>query len=497
MSFLKRHTTYRKLLILILIITLLFFIIWHPNHQRYSATQKTSQSSILDNSLPTCMAPPDQPKYQFALMIDAGSTGSRIHVYRFTRCQDLATGTPSLPKLIDEKFIKIQPGLSAYSNSPKQAAQSLKVLLESAIEVVPINQRACTPIAVKATAGLRLLGEEQSGAIIKEVERWLRSDWPFSVAKGAVSIMDGAAEGVYAWVTINYLLRRIGPRTSHSNEQDNTTAAVLDLGGASTQIVFEPIDENLNDDKPALEPGEHVYALSFGGRDHNLYQHSHLGYGLMEARRSVHSLTSFNERWRSQHQKKIKKEIQIPSPCLVKDGRKKVELEPDQIIELIGTGAGFDACRRLIEVIMAKDAVCPLGPCAFGGVYQPRFVDNFKSGPIYALSYFYDRIQPLGLKSPFKLHDLRRLANSVCLGRQGKNWVVVEEFGGGKEAIAELEDRPEYCLDLTFMYSLLSFGYEIDDNREIVISKKIDGVELGWALGAAIAMIDGKIECRA
>lgn len=180
------------------------------------------------------------------------------------------------------------------------------------------------------------------------------------------------------------LLRRIGPRTAQDNEHDNSTAAVLDLGGASTQIVFEPIDTNLTDDKPALEPGEHVYALSFGGRNHALYQHSHLGYGLMEARRSVHGLTAFNERWRAQHQKKIGSGVELPSPCLVKDGRKKVELEPDQTIELVGTGAGFDACRRLVEVIMAKDALCPLGPCAFGGVYQPRFVDNFKSGPIYA-----------------------------------------------------------------------------------------------------------------
>lgn len=137
-------------------------------------------------------------------MIDAGSTGSRIHVYRFSRCQD-QDGTPSLPKLIDEKFVKIQPGLSAYPNSPTAAAQSLKVLMQAAMDGVPADQRACTPIEVRATAGLRLLGEKQSGAILEEVERWLRSDWPFSLAKGAVSIMDGAVEGVFAWVTINYV----------------------------------------------------------------------------------------------------------------------------------------------------------------------------------------------------------------------------------------------------------------------------------------------------
>lgn len=46
--------------------------------------------------------------------------------------------------------------------------------------------------------------------------------------------------------------------------------------------------------------------------------------------------------------------------------------------------------------------------------------------------------------------------------------------------MAELSDRPEYCLDLTFMYSLLSLGYELDEEREVWMGKKVEGVELGW-----------------
>lgn len=46
--------------------------------------------------------------------------------------------------------------------------------------------------------------------------------------------------------------------------------------------------------------------------------------------------------------------------------------------------------------------------------------------------------------------------------------------------MAELEDRPEYCLDLSFMYSLLSLGYELGDDRELRTGKKINDVELGW-----------------
>lgn len=93
------------------------------------------------------------------------------------------------------------------------------------------------------------------------------------------------------------------------------------------------------------------------------------------------------------------------------------------------------------------------------------------------LSYFYDRIAPLGLPSPFLISDLRKLTSDVCHGPKSKEW---GRFKGSKEALDELSDRPEYCLDLTFQYSLLSLGYELDDEREIWMGKKVAGVELGW-----------------
>jgi len=60
----------------------------------------------------------------------------------------------------------------------------------------------------------------------------------------------------------------------------------------------------------------------------------------------------------------------------------------------------------------------------------------------------------------------------------------------------ELKGRPEWCLDLTFMYTLLRMGYEFEDEREVMIGKKIDGTELGWCLGATIAMVGGELTCR-
>ena len=61
----------------------------------------------------------------------------------------------------------------------------------------------------------------------------------------------------------------------------------------------------------------------------------------------------------------------------------------------------------------------------------------------------------------------------------------------------ELEVRPEWCLDLTFMHALLRLGYEFSGDREVELGKQIDGTELGWCLGATIKMVTGaELKCK-
>ncbi|KAJ2409614.1 Guanosine-diphosphatase, partial [Coemansia sp. RSA 2531] len=170
---------------------------------------------------------PGRPLIQYVLMVDAGSTGSRIHVYKFNYCKDHAI-------LEDEIFQQIKPGLSSFGDDAVGAAHSLDGLMEAAMKGVPESLRACTPIAVKATAGLRILGPEKSDRILEAIRDRLTKDYPFKlIPKAAVEIMDGKDEGIYAWITVNYLLGSLG-------SPEHKTAATFDLGGGSTQIVFEP-----------------------------------------------------------------------------------------------------------------------------------------------------------------------------------------------------------------------------------------------------------------
>ena len=415
----------------------------------------------------------------------------------------------------------MQGGLSQYRDDPAAAADSLRPLLNSAMKQIPPGLQTCAPVAVKATAGLRLLGPQQSDAILASVRTMLEKDYPFPIADGkdvtgkgkgvkGVQIMDGREEGVYAWITVNYLLNRIGSSASTGLQSaaQTRTAAVMDLGGGSTQIVFEPIFKSSSQ---GMFPGEHVYELQdFGARPYTLYQNSYLGYGLMEARNSINSLASFV--WNISHPQALRQgagtspitaSMNVPHPCFAKEKTKMVELTHLQgggsdsraKITFKGTGAGFEACKRVVEVMMDKDAVCQQEPCSFAGVYQPSLMSTFAEAPIIALSYFYDRLAPLGLDSTFTIGQLASLAKDVC--KAPSTWPArfpVDEY---PEALRELEDRPETCLDLTFMHGLLTLGYELGDKRSITVAKKLGGTELGWALGAQLAVLEEEgVLCR-
>ena len=412
-------------------------------------------------------------------MIDAGSTGSRIHVYRFNNCGPT-------PELESEEFKMTEKrpggaGLSAYGDDPEAAAKSLDILMEVAMNTVPDEYKSCSPVALKATAGLRLLGEEKSGKVLEAVRNHLEKDYPFPVVskeKDGVVIMDGSDEGVYAWITTNYLLGKIG------GPDQTPTAAIFDLGGGSTQIVFQPTFKSENKGMPAnLEEGDHKYSLNFGGREFDLYQHSHLGYGLMEARKAIHKfIVEAHKKANPASGDWTAKPIE--NPCLIPNTTEEVTVKFDDIpevsVQMIGPAVGAPAqCRGIAEKILQKEAECKLAPCSFNGIHQPSLAKTFAVEDVYIFSYFYDRLAPLGMPESFTLRELHDLTARVCEGKD--SW---GSFEGIEGAIAELDDRPEHCLDMNFMMALLHTGYEMPMNREVRIAKKIKNNELGWCLGA-------------
>lgn len=264
--------------------------------------------------------------------------------------------------------------------------------------------------------------------------------------------------------------------------QKGNSAAVFDLGGASTQIVFEP--SFAADDK--MVEGEHKFVLDYQSEKYDLYQHSYLGYGLREARKRIK--TEIIEAWKEE----AVRSGRVYHPCLPENHTEKVQWQQNNktvTVTLIGTGAGHAECRAVVERVFNKDKICSISPCAFDGVYQPPISDTFKSRDLYVFSFFYDLTQPLGMPTEFSVQELEELTTRVCRGE-------TKAFQHVPNAIDELNKSPDYCLDLTYIYGLLRIGYEIPPERLVRTAKKIRGAETGWCLGASIAMIDEVQVCQ-
>lgn len=76
--------------------------------------------------------------WNYAVIIDAGSTGSRVHVYRYYTASSNNNLLPAVE--LPEAVHKTSPGLSAYAFDPKTAARSLMPLLKFAKEKVKLNR---------------------------------------------------------------------------------------------------------------------------------------------------------------------------------------------------------------------------------------------------------------------------------------------------------------------------------------------------------------------
>ena len=67
-------------------------------------------------------------EYKYGIMFDAGSTGSRIHVYKFH------TGSNGDLMLDDELFQQVKPGLSSYPDDIAGAVASIQSLVDACKE---------------------------------------------------------------------------------------------------------------------------------------------------------------------------------------------------------------------------------------------------------------------------------------------------------------------------------------------------------------------------
>jgi len=491
----------------------------------FASSSTPSPSLHPGGTLGAAEGPLPAGKVEYSIMFDAGSSGSRIHVFKFLR----PTDKPDQVMLLEEMFDQLKPGthrplpcfqpplvlvlaspaaavlptptlkliasagsvagLSAYVEKPTEGADSLKPLLAKAVAFIPKELHSTTPVALRATAGLRMLGPAPAQKILEATHR-LFATYNFQLAAQgkSVFIMDGLDEGVYAWVTINYLLGRLG-------QAPGDTVGVMDLGGGSTQIAFAVDPTKLSATEKAAVAGK-LHSYNLGGVPYSVYAHSYLGYGLNSARAAILD----SDRARADA---------AGHPCLpvgfTKEGK-------DSVGGVKGRGEATPGeCQSWIDDFITntkpEQDLCQEGvPCGFNGVPQPvpeasAAPTSTPHMPFFALSFLYDladadgfskEVATMGKKTreslvaDYQTHALKACSLSHAQLEAGK---ATNKGWAGKWG----DDLAMMCLDESYAYALLTKGYHRRTEERLIMATGIEvngkEVETQWCLGAALGLM--------
>ncbi|TFK36334.1 nucleoside phosphatase family-domain-containing protein, partial [Crucibulum laeve] len=365
----------------------------------------------------------------FGIVIDAGSSGSRLQIYSWKDPRTVAPekGSPlayTLPKVEkgtrddDQWVTKVEPGLSSLAEKPDGVGEYLRPLLGHAIDQIPPSLHHKTPLFLLATAGMRLLSPEKQAEILQETCKFLithsnfKVDGPSAVGPcgTSVRIITGEEEGLFGWIAVNYLMDGFT-----GAQQNTTTYGFLDMGGASTQIAYEPTPANRGDGSNLMD----VRLRLLGGEEihHKVFVTTWLGYGTNQARERYvgKAITEF-EATRHAHDTDV-----VPDPCLPRGLTLKESpvhtatpssSHMSNTHELVGTGS-FEQCMKNTSTLLNKDKPCPDSSCLMNGVHAPA-IDFNVSHFIGVSEYWYSSEHIFGLGGAYDYVEYERAAVDFC-----------------------------------------------------------------------------------
>ena len=235
------------------------------------------------------------PDVSYAILIDAGSTGSRMYIYKFNLNRNGKVDSVEDVEELTNLLGKLKPGLSSMLNKPDEIEAYFRKFVDEADKIIPKDKQSSTPFVVLATAGLRLLPKADQDAIMDKAKEILKGDEsPFLYKEQNVQVISGEKEAIFAWMTVNFIQ---GVLTSP--ERQRFSWGVLDMGGASTQNTMR-----------LFQKSKHSTILKLGKKRYNLFARSYLDMGLA----SIHDryLEFLHHDWEN---KKVDKSGNIKSPC--------------------------------------------------------------------------------------------------------------------------------------------------------------------------------------
>jgi len=449
------------------------------------------------------------------LMIDAGSTGSRMHVYEFKK--RILQGEKEISEAVSGRKLsypgtdsrwteRLSPGLASFSTKSDEElvpaiTEYLRPLIEFAETVLHSKSSSWSvfPIYLKGTAGLRLLEPQQRMRVMDAVRKVFKNPNynSFKFEKEYARVISGEEEAIYGWTAANFVLGSLLQSSEGSGTVMNPklTHGAIEMGGASSQISFYQDNEDIMSNLFKLQIGQ--------GKHWNVYAHSHLCFGINEAWDRMGAYLATN------HKNSSDVGPSVYNPCLplgselnfessihfengkatwnVDNNGNPVEYKTTLISN--GKNSSYDECSDVAYALLNKEynGWCNFshhGSCSFSGVYQPSLPIQSKNfGEFLAFSNYYHIWQFLKIPPRSSLRTLDNATRHVC----SLNATELQEWNGGT---VDEESALQMCFRASYSFQLLrnGYGFKIEDN--ITAANVVAGQKVGWALGSMLYEIN-------
>lgn len=491
----------------------------YAKKQKTDANLRAKQLKQHEETLKEVWANPGvRSETTHGLMIDAGSTGSRMHVFewapRVLSSQadiELAVSGSKLsfPDSNARWTDRLQPGIATFAAVQNDqelrdaVAEYLEPLLDFAKAVLHSKTGSFPeyPIFLRATAGMRILEDPDRARVMRAVRELFNNKTycPFNFVNEQARVLSGEEESIYDWTGVNFLLGDLIEQSEGIGTVVNPkrTHGALDLGGASTQISFY---------EPSEDVMANLFKLQIGQARHwNVYAHSFLFYGMNEATNRLQARLAAGK---TSDERMVEG---IYNPCL--PGGAKAEFRTNIHVDAKGletwnysgsypSGDGyyqavlkndkskgdFSTCMDLTKALLnlEKNSWCDFahkGDCSFAGIYQPPLPPDDE---FVAFSNYYHVWKFLGLPERATLTELHDATQTVC----GMSRSELVKYNKGLKKPVDDDDLDSFCFRSVYAFQLLHNGYGFQMNNTIRATKVIDGHKVGWALGAMLYEIN-------
>ena len=393
------------------------------------------------------------PSYYYGVVIDAGSSGSRIHTYRWSDTE----GGPLVEReavFYDERDV----GLGA-----EGGLEALSDLIAAAAAALPSDATpGGVPVYLGATAGVRL--SSAAADIVEDARALLRASGLRFQDEWARTIT-GDEESVYGWLVANYL--REG-RLPHGDGRSASTYGAMDLGGGSTQISCLVPSAATGDDD--------AFPLRIGREEYRLYTRSYLHFGADQAR-DRHDAHIIGEQM---------------NPCYPTG-----YIHPDNTI---AGSSNWDECFDSVAKLFdqrsnlrggANQAVLDvITPPPNFDAQQQRYI---------AMSVFVFVWDFLGLETGPRTQDLNALrekAGQICRMTREQQAAQYDKTMEGRPPARKTNKAFAQCFNAAYAHHLLVRGYGLPAaDTPVEVYYEINGGKVNWALGLMLVEA-GNLERR-